>query len=257
MEHVADVDGSVMCLVGLGTEVDKQGMQLAERLAEAIDAPLTARPAPRRGAIDWPSGIERATLVVAPGARPRFVGLLGRDSAPKLAKRLGVPVALVPEASADVTPTGWEGEIVCGVDRSRSARSAAQTASALAGRLHVPMALVHAHEPVPPIAMATGGGGAVLQPVGDLDDKTRESNWDLLAALDKATTKPARLRLRSGPPAACLNDYASARAAQLIVVGAPDRGPMAALLMPSTAWDLARTATAPVMYVPEGYAPSW
>jgi nucleotide-binding universal stress UspA family protein len=105
--------------------------------------------------------------------------------------------------------------------------------------------------------MAAAGGGTAVRPFADLDDETRESSWELLEALDRATPKPARLRLRSGPPAACLNDYVSHRAAPLIVVGAPDRGRLAALLVPSTAWDLARTAKAPVMYVPEGFAPPW
>jgi nucleotide-binding universal stress UspA family protein len=257
MDTAVDLDESVLCLVGLGTEIDDLTLRFADRLAEAIEAPLTVHPTPQRGAVDWPPGIELATVVVVPAYRGPLAGLLRRDRCPTLAKRLGVPAVLVPEADPEVAPDCFEGEIVCGVDNSRGARSAAQTASALAGRLRLPMALVHAHEPVPPLVMAAAGGGTAVRPSGDLDDEARESSWDLLEALDRATPKPARLRLRSGPPAACLNDYASHRAAPLIVVGAPDRGPLAALLVPSTAWDLARTAKAPVMYVPEGFAPSW
>jgi nucleotide-binding universal stress UspA family protein len=257
MDTAVDLDGSVLCLVGLGSEVDELSLRYADRLAEAIEAPLAVQLMPRRGAVDWPRETELATLVVAPADRGVLAGLRRRDRCPTLAKRLGMPAVLVPEAAVGVADSGWEGEIVCGVDNSRGARAAAQTASALAGRLRLPMALVHAHEPVPPLAMAAAGGGTAVRPLGDLDDEARESSWNLLETHDRATPKPARLRLRSGPPATCLNDYASHRAAPLIVVGAPDRGPLAALLVPSTAWELARTAEAPVMYVPEGFAPPW
>ena len=134
MDSAVDLDGSVLCLVGLGSELDDLCMRFAGRLADAIEAPLTAKPVPRRGAVDWPRGIELATLVVAPADRGPLAGVFRRQRSPSLAKRLGMPAVLVPDAAGEVVRDGFEGEIVCGVDSSRGARSAAQTASALAGR---------------------------------------------------------------------------------------------------------------------------
>jgi nucleotide-binding universal stress UspA family protein len=253
MDPRCELDGTVLCLVGAGTEADAVGVSFAQRIADVIEAPLVVRPAPRRGAVDWPVGADRATIVVASGTRGPLAGMLRRDRSPAVASRLGVPVVLLPDA----LEPDWSSEIVCGVDSSLAARCAAQTASALAGRLGVPMALFHAHEPVPALAMAATGGGAVVRPIKDLDEESRESGWQLLEALDRATAKPARLRLRSGPPGKCLNDYATERGAPLIVLGAPQSGGVLARLLRSTAWDLAATATVPIMYVPEHFVPSW
>jgi nucleotide-binding universal stress UspA family protein len=257
MNTAVDLDASVVCLVGLDSETDDLSLAVAKRVAGAIEAPITAQPAPPGGGVDRLPGMEHAALIVAPAERKGLARLFRRDACPALAKRLRVPAVLVPTQTVRAATDVWEGEIVCGVDGSRGARSAAQTASALAGRLRLPMSLVHAHQPVLPLAMAAAGGGAALQPPAHPEDESLESSWDLLAGLDRATPRPARLRLRSGPAAASLNDYAAHRDAPLIVVGAPDRGPLAALLVPSTGWDLVRTATAPVMYVPEGFVPSW
>jgi nucleotide-binding universal stress UspA family protein len=122
--------------------------------------------------------------------------------------------------------------------------------------MQVPLALVHAQQPISAAAMATAAGGVAAIPMG-APEETRDTGWDLLDALDRITPKRARLRLRSGQPAQCLQEYAHGHDAPLVVIGAPDHGALASVLLHSTAWELARIATVPVMYVPERFAPSW
>jgi nucleotide-binding universal stress UspA family protein len=244
----------VLCLVDVGTEADDLGLRLGQRLAQALEARLDAQPAPRRAAVEGLPQADSATVVVAP-TEPRTLAALWQPArSPVLAERVGAPTVLIPERAAASHALSSRGELVCGVDRSRGARSAARVASTLAERLGVPLSLVHAQAPVPAVALAPGGGAAGL-PHPVMEEENREAGWELLEAIDSITPERARLRLRRGQPAKCLDEYAALHDAPLIVVGAPEHGRLSSLLLGSTAWDLYKLATTPVMYVPEGL--SW
>jgi nucleotide-binding universal stress UspA family protein len=251
MTSEAPTDRRVLCLVDVGTRVDELALRVGERLATALRARLDAQPAPRRWAVEWPADADRALVVIASAAPSAVASLWQVARSPTLATRLRVPAVLIPREAA-AADTRWSGELVCGVDRSRGARSAARVASRLAARLEVPLALVHAREPAPAVALGPGGVAGAAGLVPDDMEESRDAAWELLDAIDRITPERARLRLRRGRPAACLNDYAAQQGAPLIVVGAPEHGRLSALLLGSTAWELSRHASTPVMYVPSG-----
>lgn len=249
------VSGSVLCLVGSGTPADERSFAFAEWLANATGAPLAARPVPRRSAAKWRAGADEAAFIVTAG-RPSRLASLGRpERSPETATKLGTPVVLVPDPGETAAPAAGAGELVCGVDQSRSARSAVRTTAALALRLGLPMSLVHVQEHLWPFAI-TPIAGAPAPPVRAFSEG-REAGWGLLDDLDEMSPGRARLRLRSGMPARSLEEHAAHQDAPLIVVGAPDHGPLASLVVLSTAWELVRHAGRPVMYVPAGFEPSW
>ena len=250
----SNIGGSVLCLVGTGTADDERGFEFARWLADAMDVRLTARPAPRGGAVEWPAGADHAAVIVAAARGSRLTSVRRPERSPQTAVKLGVPVVLVPSAGPATGSTSTNRELVCGVDRSRGARSAVLATSALARRLDAPMALVHVQQPLWPPTLSPMTGTPT--PPVEAPASVREAGWELLDQLDEIVPERARLRLRSGLPARCIEEHAAARDAPLIVVGAPDHGPIASLLFHSTAWELARLATRPVMYVPEGFNPS-
>jgi len=243
----------VLCLVNLGKAMDQQTVRLAHRLAAAIDAPLGIRAVSGRGTVE-PK--ESPALVVTTAGQGILGGLFAPERSPSLSRRLGVPLVLLPPQSQLPAELLASGELVCGVDASGGARSAALVASALAQRLDLPLSLVHSQAPIPAVAMAPAGAVAPL-PLEELRQESRDAGWKLLEELEAETPESARLRLRSGLAASSLNDYALRQGASMIVIGAPDRGPLASLVLHSTAWELFRVSQVPVMYVPEDYASDW
>jgi nucleotide-binding universal stress UspA family protein len=247
-----------MCFVDRGTSADDLALQTAERLADAIGAPLTAHPAPRPGAVDWPPGADEAAIAVAAAEQGVLAGLMNRTRTPELATRLCAPAVLVPEAAAEKPNPNGRGTLICGVDRSPAARSAAQTAAVLAGRLGSPLSLVHAQQPITATAIPMAGATAPMPALEEVDEEHREAGWELLQQIEQITPERARLRLmRRGRASRCLEEYAASQEAALIVVGAPHHGRLLGLLLGSTAWELARIAPAPVMYVPRDFVPRW
>jgi nucleotide-binding universal stress UspA family protein len=242
-------DRRVLCLVDVGTPADELALRVGERLATALQARLDAQPAPRPWAVDWPAHADRAVVVIASAERGAVASLWRAARSPALATRLRVPAILIPHEAAAADDLDWSGELVCGVDSSRGARSAARMASVLAKRLGVPLALVHAQEPIPAVALGPAGGAGAA---GLLPQESDDEAWELLDTIDRITPERARLRLRRGRPASCLNDYAAQHQAPLIVVGAPEHGRLSALLLGSTAWELSRHGSTPLMCVPSG-----
>jgi nucleotide-binding universal stress UspA family protein len=187
-------------------------------------------------------------------ARTRMAGLLAPDHSPALPRATGIATVLVPERAAEglVVQEPGRNALVCGVDDSPAAEAGVKFASRLAAKLELRLHLVHAYDPVPLPAVALGPGGVIPVQPQELERASREAAWKMLERAGRLAQGHALLRMRSGRPAGCLNGYAELFDAALIVIGAPRRGPVASALLGSAAWELATSAVAPTVLVPDG-----
>jgi len=106
-------------------------------------------------------------------------------------------------------------------------------------------------EPAEQLALELGkhlGGSAVTVIVPSRDSEAREQQaWDHLHQLVDTVLTP---RVEKGPKPETISALADEQAADVIVVGARGRNPLAALLLGSTAEHLLRTSHRPVLLVP-------
>ena len=152
-------------------------------------------------------------------------------------------------------PTG-SATIVCGVDDSHEARSAARVGAALADALDSELLLVHAYSPA--ASAAAIPSAAVAPPVDHeaLEERQRRGGEALLRRIadEDVTGVHVRTRLEADAPASALERCARSERATLIVVGTHGRGPVASALVGSTSVALAAGGPVPVVLVPEGAA---
>lgn len=251
--------GVVMCLFESSPHW-RGTLRLATLLASATGMALVLDPG---GTLQRPRGRIRhvramvqqvgAGILVTTGTRNRIAGLLAPDHSPALVRATGIPTVLVPEDAAGGLvgqPPGGSA-LVCGVNDSPAAEAAVKVAHALAPKLELRLHLVHActPAPLPPVGLAPGG--VIPLPPHELERASREAGWRVLDRAERLAQGHALLRMRSGRPAARLTAYAQLLDAPLMVIGAPRRGPVAATLLGSVAYELATSCVTPLMIVPE------
>ena len=187
-----------------------------------------------------------ALAIVGTPRRRRPAGMVGGDVS-VLAKRLRVPVVVVPQPCAGADLSGVR-TVVCGVRDLADAMSVA-AAGALADALDLQLVLVHVWEPRELNAV----GPALVPPTASAQPTPQEraAGRELLGAVARRAgrTAPGAAcpRLIEGPPGALLCDAGREQHAALIAVTASRRGPLASAVLDGTARHVVRRADRPVL----------
>ena len=154
-----------------------------------------------------------------------------------------------PAAAAPTTarPRAHQMRILVAVDRGEPAQWAFEVGAELAVRTTAKVLLVHA---LPPPTSLVGEFVVVLQ---DLDTKHRDEADALLQKFQSMLPRAvdSHIAVREGAPAEQILAAADEWRADLIVMGTHSRGRLARLLLGSTAEDLIRRSTCPVITVAE------
>jgi nucleotide-binding universal stress UspA family protein len=189
-----------------------------------------------------------ASLIVV-GARGRGAmgaALLGSVSQ-GLASNPSRPVLVVPPKATPDRASNARGRpaasIVCGVDGSPAATSAARVAGRFASALALRLVLVHVEQ-----GGKEGSSGAIDFDAL-LDAATRPRLRLLHRAANLAGDAQVEACLAEGTPAEALEEVAARESAQLIAVGTRGRGALKALALGSVSRTLAASASLPVLIV--------
>lgn len=228
----------------------------AGRLARATGAPLVVEPAELsdargRSALERAAALARrtrASVVVARAAAEATGPLTHPHATPALARATQVPTVLVPPRAVDAEPSrGGAVAVVCGVAADTTVASAASdVAAALGGRLM----LVHSYGQPLPAGVVPAPGAPLAASPDVLDGPAREAAWRRLQDAAGCVGGKPILRAERGVAAEALTRCAERCGARMIAIGTPRRGALAGALLGSPAWELARSATVPVMLVP-------
>jgi len=141
-------------------------------------------------------------------------------------------------------------KILVAVDGSELALRAVAVGSTLAQAMGAELVFVHVVDPAGAIGMDGGLGESEMLEV--LRDEGRNI---LDTAAGKASARPSSLRLqREGQPAAEICASAFEYGADVIVVGTHGRSGLARLVMGSTAEEVIRQSSCPVLVVPQPQA---
>lgn len=146
------------------------------------------------------------------------------------------------------------GSIVCGVDHSSGARSAARFAADLAGRLALRLVVVSVVQP--PIPQSELGLAARTNDHVVLEG-LRNAGENLLeeVAQELGPDRDVLTELRFGGASEALEAAAESAGAELVVVGSRGLGSVGSLLLGSVSRRLAVHAPCPTVIVPESAAP--
>lgn len=136
--------------------------------------------------------------------------------------------------------------VVCGLDGSAEAHSAARVAKLLADRLDLRLVLVCVAAPVtqPGVSAARHGQERLA------DDERREAERLLGEAAAEIEAPDAELRVEFGSAADGILRVAEAEEAAFVVVGTRGRGGVKAALLGSVSRSVAARARCPVVLVP-------
>jgi len=196
-----------------------------------------------------------ALAVVGTPLRRRPAGMAGGDAS-VLAKRLGVPVVVVPQRCVGADLSGVR-SIVCGV-RDRSDVTSVAATGALADALDLQLVLVHVWEQPQLNAV-----GPLLVPPAACAEATpqdRAAARELLGAVARRAGRTAPgaacARVIEGPPGELLRSAGRDHRAALIAVTASRRGPLASAVLGGAARHVIRHADRPVLVCPTGLHPA-
>ncbi|MFI7427801.1 universal stress protein [Micromonospora sp. NPDC049836] len=216
---------------------------VAEAAAVAPDLPVTGAVvdgAAVRVLLD--EACQGALLVLGNRGLGGFAGLLIGSVTVQVSTRAQCPVLVVrgePRAA---------GPVVVGVDGSESAAAALGWAVEAAARRGAPLVAVHAWLYPTPVTP-----GDVLPLGHDLDALAADGQRLLAESVEGPAARhpevPVQQRLVRGSPAGALVE--ASRTAQLVVVGARGRGPLAGLLLGSVSHAVLHHAHCPVAVVPQ------
>ena len=231
-ELVASLRGSMV--ENEGADVRLEEGPPAERLLEIADE-------------------EGAELLIVGSRGRRSLGRAGMGSVPRrLARDARCPVVVVPPATgAPAVGTDGDGaSVVCGVDGSGHALSAAQVAGRLADELGYRVVVVHALQDVKAV-VSYPGARATTPPVTGQADAVGSLADEIVDEAVRSLPVDATAIVEQGPPAEVLEAVAEREDGRLVVIAARGMGAVRAALLGSVAGSLAASATRPVVLLSE------
>ena len=172
----------------------------------------------------------------------------------KVARDARCPVVVVPPAASIGTDGngGSEGTVVCGVDGSGHAVTAAQVAGRLAERLGGRLLVVHARQDLKAVASYRGARSSTPPVTGQPDAVRRQADLVVEEAVEAVDADVEATGLvESGAPAGVLAAVADREDARLIVIAARGMGAVRAAFLGSVTTVLATSATRPVVVLSE------
>jgi nucleotide-binding universal stress UspA family protein len=173
----------------------------------------------------------------------------------KVARDARCPVVVVPPAASVGAPEaggGSEGAVVCGVDGSGHAVTAAQVAGRLAERLGGRIVVVHARQDLKAVVSYPGARSTTPPITGQDDAVLRQADRVVQEALEAVDVDvEATGFVEPGAPAGVLAAVADREEARLIVIAARGMGAVRAAFLGSVTTALATSATRPVVVVSE------
>jgi nucleotide-binding universal stress UspA family protein len=173
----------------------------------------------------------------------------------KVARNARCPVLVVPPAvsiGAREGNGGSEGTVVCGVDGSGHAVTAAQVAGRLAERLGGRLLVVHARQDLKAVVSYPGARSITPPVTGQEDAVARQADRVVQKAVEALDVDVEATRVvESGAPAGVLAALADREDAHLIVIAARGMGAVRAAFLGSVTTALATSATRPVVVVSE------
>jgi nucleotide-binding universal stress UspA family protein len=173
----------------------------------------------------------------------------------KVARDARCPVVVVPPAvsiGARKGNGGSEGTVVCGVDGSGHAVTAAQVAGRLAERLGGRLLVVHARQDLRAVVSYPGARSTTPPVTGQEDAVRRQADRVVEEAVEAVDVDVEAIGLvESGAPAGVLAAVADREGARLIVIAARGMGAVRAAFLGSVTTALAASATRPVVVLSE------
>ena len=220
-------------------------------LAGAVDYHILEAPSVHKEILVQTERLDADLVVVGSHGRSGFDRLFLGSVAEKILRTSEVPVMVVPPQADDAAPIGREPfqSIVLATDFSVGSEAALRYAASLAQHGAARLAIVHVVEPIPVGHDPLVGGSFDI--IGYRAQLEREA----VTTLKKAIPDWVRLGCETeevvltGKPSRQILSFAEDRRADLIVLGVHGRNALDRLLFGSTAEQLVRRATCPVLAV--------
>lgn len=171
----------------------------------------------------------------------------------RVARDARCPVVVVPPAVSIAAREGnGEGAVVCGVDGSGHAVTAAQVAGRLAERLGGRLLVVHARQDLKAVVSYPGARSTTPPVTGQEDAVRRQADRVVEEAVEAVEVDVEAIGLvEPGAPAGVLAAVADREDARLIVIAARGMGAVRAAFLGSVTTALATSATRPVVVLSE------
>jgi nucleotide-binding universal stress UspA family protein len=182
--------------------------------------------------------------------RAAVLGSVSRD----LTAQARCPVVVVPAALARTDPSdaasAAPASIVCGIDGSDQALTAAAVAGRLAKRLGYRLVVVHARQNIRAM-VSYPGARSTTPPVTGQDDSVQQLADDIVQRAVAAAGGDATGVIEPGPPTEVLESVAQREGARLIVIAARGLGALRSAVLGSVAAELTAAATRPIVVLSE------
>ena len=170
----------------------------------------------------------------------------------RVLRRAGCPVLTVPPRAHATSRLPFR-RLLCAVDFSEASVAAAHVAASLATEFSAPLTLLHVLEwpwrepPAPDFAHLPGPHGAALAEWRRYRETMASTELGALVPAAATGMTPPTTRLRHGKPYEQILEVAAEEDSDLLVVGVHGRNPVDLSLFGSTANQIVRRATCPVL----------
>jgi nucleotide-binding universal stress UspA family protein len=236
----------------------------AEELLESLRARLPGADdtstrlvegAPAERLIELADQEDAELLVVGSRGRGALSSAVLGGVSRKVARDARCPVVVVPPGASTGTPDaggGSKGTVVCGVDGSGHAVTAAQVAGRLAERLGGRLLVLHARQDLKAVVSYRGARSTTPPVTGQEDAVRRQADLVVGEAVEAVDADvEATGLIEPGAPAGLLAAVADREDARLIVIAARGMGAIRAAFLGSVTTALATSATRPVVVLSE------
>jgi nucleotide-binding universal stress UspA family protein len=236
----------------------------AEELLESLRARLPGADdtstrlvegAPAERLIELADQEDAELLVVGSRGRGALSSAVLGGVSRKVARDARCPVVVVPPGASTGAPDaggGSKGTVVCGVDGSGHAVTAAQVAGRLAERLGGRLLVLHARQDLKAVVSYRGARSTTPPVTGQEDAVRRQADLVVGEAVEAVDADvEATGLIEPGAPAGLLAAVADREDARLIVIAARGMGAIRAAFLGSVTTALATSATRPVVVLSE------